>query len=80
MRTTMLRGAANVRAAIADEHRSMQSRAYKRVRPYLAGAMSRLRRAHPAFQTVVFDAEKAGFAFVFGDGTRPREAPSSMAI
>lgn len=73
-----VRGAAMVREVLADEHREMQARTYKRIRPYLAGAMSRLRRAHPAFQTVVFCAKDAGFAFVFGDGTRPHEAPKAF--
>lgn len=72
------RGAAKVRAILADEQRAMQARAYKRLRPYLASAMSRLRRVHPAFQTVVFCAKDAGFAFVFGDGTQPREAPKAF--
>ena len=71
----VVRGAAMVRATIADEHREMQVRAYKRIRPYLAGAMSRLRRAYPAFQTVVFNANKAKFSLIFGDGTQPHEAP-----
>lgn len=72
------RGAAKVREVIADEHREMQARAYKRLRPYLASAMSRLRRLHPAFQTVVFCADKAKFSLVFGDGTQPREAPKAF--
>lgn len=73
-----VRGAARVREILAEEHREMQSRAYKRVRPYVAGALSRLRRAYPAFQTVVFNAETARFAFVFWDGTRPDEAPKAF--
>lgn len=74
----MARGAAKVREVLADERREMQVRAYKRLRPYLAGALYRLRRVHPAFQTVVFNAEKAAFALVFGDGTQPREAPRAF--
>ncbi|HZL92377.1 MAG TPA: hypothetical protein VFB99_01995 [Vicinamibacterales bacterium] len=74
----MVRGATKVRAILAEEHCAMQARAYRRVRTYLADAMSRLHRAHPAFQTVVFRAEDAGFAFVFGDGTRPHEAPKAF--
>ena len=73
------RGAAKVREVIADEHRAMQTRAYKRIRPYLAAAMSRLRRATPAFQTVVFCAKDARFSLVFGDGTQPHEAPTAFA-
>jgi hypothetical protein len=57
----------------------MQARAYKRVRPYLSGAMSRLRRSYPSFQTVVFCAKKAKFSLVFGDGTQPHEAPKAFA-
>lgn len=78
----MVRGVAKVREVLADERREMQARVYKRIRPYLAGTMFRLRRAHPAFSTVVFnakpEAEKAGFALVFGDGTRPHEAPKAF--
>jgi len=74
-----VRGVALVRAVLAEEQRAMQMRAYKRIRPYLAGAMARLRRAHPGFLTVVFNAEKAAFAFVFGDGTQPREAPKAFS-
>lgn len=73
-----LRGAAKVRDIIADEHRAMQTRAYERMRPYLAGALRHMRRTHPAFQTVVFDADRANFAFLFGDGTRPHEAPAAF--
>lgn len=76
---TKARGAAKVHEILADEHRAMQARAYKRIRPYLAGALRRLRRAYPAFQTVVFNADKAGFALVFGDGTQPREAPRAFS-
>lgn len=72
------RGAAMVLEVIASESREMQARTYKRLRPYLAGALSRLRRAHPAFQTVVFNAERADFALVFGDGTRTSEAPKAF--
>ncbi len=72
------RGAAKVRDVIADEHRTMQTRAYDRIRPYLSGALRHLRRSYPAFQTVVFDAERTGFAFVFGDGTRHHEAPAAF--
>lgn len=75
----MVRGAAKVREVIADERREMQARAYKRIRPYLAGAMSRMRRTHPGFLTVVFSAEHSAFAFVFGDGTRSGEAPKAFA-
>ena len=74
-----VRGAAKVREVIAEEHREMQGRAYKRLRPYLAGAMSRLRRVHPAFQTVVFGAKDAKFSLVFGDGSQPSEAPKAFA-
>ena len=74
----MVRGAAKVREVLAEEQREMQARAYKRVRPYLAGALHRLRRAHPGFQTVVFDADKAAFSLVFGDGTQPHEAPRAF--
>lgn len=74
-----VRGAAMVREVIAEEHLKMQGRAYRRVRPYLARAMSRLRRAYPGFQTVVFDAKKAGFVLVFGDGTQQHEAPKAFA-
>ena len=74
-----VRGAAKVRKVLADEHREMQTRVYQRLRPYLTGAMSRLRRAYPAFQTVVFYAKESGFALVFGDGTRPNEAPKAFA-
>lgn len=73
-----VRGAAKVHAVLAEEHREMQARIYKRVRPYLAGALSRLRRAFRAFQTVVFSADDASFAIVFGDGMRPREAPKAF--
>lgn len=73
-----MRGAAKVHAIIADEHREMQARAYKRARPYMAGALSRLRRAHRWFQTVVFNASDASFAVVFGDGTRPTETPRAF--
>lgn len=73
-----LRGAAKVRDIIADERRAMQSRAYERMRPYLVGALRHLRRTHPAFQTVVFDADHAKLAFLFGDGTRPHEAPAAF--
>lgn len=82
-----LRGVAKVRDDIAYEHKQMQVRAYERIRPYLAGALGRLRTAYPAFKTVVFRAEKPGdtdnvknakFVFVFDDGTRSHEAPKSF--
>lgn len=72
------RGAAMVREVIASESRDMQTRAYKRLRPYLSGALSRLRRAYPTFQTVVFNAERTDFALVFGDGMRTSEAPKAF--
>lgn len=72
------RGAVLVHETIGEEHHEMQSRVYARVRPYLAGAMRRLRRTHPSFQTVVFEAERGGFALIFGDGRRPNEAPSAF--
>lgn len=73
-----VRGAAMVRAVLADERRAMQTRAYKRIRPYLAGAVARLRHVHRGFRTVVFNAEKAAFTLVFDDGTQPREAPKAF--
>jgi hypothetical protein len=73
------RGVAKVQSIILDEHHDMQARAYARLRPYLAGALGRLRRAHPAFKTVVFNAKEAKFSLVFGDGTQPREAPKAFA-
>jgi hypothetical protein len=76
---TVVRGAAAVREAMAEEHLKMQRRAYRRVRPYLVGALTRLRRAYPGFQTVVFGAEKAAFVLVFGDGTFHHEAPKAFA-
>lgn len=73
-----VRGVAMVRDVLAAEHREMQTRVYRRLRPYLASAMRRLRRSHPAFQTVTFEARTAGFTLVFGDGTQPREAPKAF--
>jgi hypothetical protein len=74
----MARGAARVREVLAEEHLKMQRRAYRKVRPYLATAMRRLRCTYPAFQTVVFNADKARAVLVFGDGTQPREAPKAF--
>lgn len=73
-----VRGVAMVREVLAAEHREMQARAYQRLRPCLSGAMRRLRRAYPAFSTVVFCAKKAAFALVFSDATRPHEAPAAF--
>ncbi len=74
----MVRGIVKVREILVDEHREMQSRVYRRIRPYLAGTMYRLRRNYPAFLTTVFNAEKTGFAFIFNDGTQTREAPKAF--
>lgn len=78
MNKTKVRGAKMVRAILADEHTQMQGRAYRRIRHYLVGALYRLRTAYPGFKTVVFNAERAGFAFVFVDGTRHHEAPKAF--
>ncbi|RTL06391.1 hypothetical protein EKK58_05420 [Candidatus Dependentiae bacterium] len=75
---TKARGVAKVRDIIAHEEREMQTRAYGRIRPYLVDSLRRLRHAYPAFQTVVFNAEKADFAIIFGDGTRHHEAPKAF--
>lgn len=77
-RGTKMRGITMVRQVLAAEHREMQARAYGRLRPYLSGALRRLRHAYPSFSTVVFCAQKAAFVFVFSDATRSHEAPASF--
>jgi hypothetical protein len=80
------RGAAMVRAIIEEERDEMESRVYVRARPYLVGALRRLRQMYPNFKTVVFRpaghrSEKAlvtPCVLVFDNATRHKEAPSAF--